>query len=137
MGKGVRAVREKNLTLTKRGYELFSKGDLDTLRDEIFAEDIIWRTPGHAVFEPEYKGVDAVMEYFTKLFDLTGGTFKVEPVHILADDERSMVLQHVTGTRAGKLLDIDLVLVFEVRDDKVYEVTEYVPQLSTLEAFWA
>lgn len=135
--KGVMKVREKNLALAARGYELFSKADLDGLRREIFTEDAIWRTAGYGRFDLEYKGVDAVMGYFTELAELTGGTFKAEPLHILADDERAVVIQRVTGTREDRLLDTLMLLVFEIRDDKVYEVTQYVPEAKTHEVFWA
>ncbi len=128
-------MREENLSLAKRGYELFAKGDFDTIRGELFAPDIVWRT-AHGAFDAEYKGVDAVLGYFTKLFELSSGTFKSEPVHILADDERAVVIQHVSGTRNGKLLEAEMINVFEVRDGKVYEVTQFTTDSSMLEAFW-
>lgn len=129
-------MREENLTLAKRGYELFANGDFDTLRREVFSPDIVWRTAAHGAFEAEYKGVDAVLGYFTKLFELSSGTFRTEPVHILADDDRSVVIQHVSGTRDGKRLETEMINVFEVRDGKVYEVTQFVTDSSVLEAFW-
>lgn len=130
-------MREQNLKLTKRGYDLFSKGDVETLRLELFTEDAIWKTAATEVFEPEYKGIDAIVGYWMKLFEMTGGTFKVTPVHILADDERSVAIQHISGSREGKILESEIALVFHVRDGKVYEVTEYASEPASLQAFWS
>lgn len=129
-------MREQNLELVMRGYELFGRGDLDGLRKEVFTPDVVWRTGGPRRFELEYKGVDALMSYFGQLFELSGGTFKAEPLHTYADDDRAVAIQHVTGTRAGKLLDTRIVLVFEVRDSKVYDVTQFAAEPSKLEEFW-
>lgn len=130
-------MREQNLELATRGYELFGKADLDTMKKEIFSPDVVWRTEGFAPFETEYKGIEAVVGYFGGLFERSGGTFKAEPLHVYADDDRAVVIQHVTGTRAGKLLDTRMVLVFEIHDGRVFEVTQFGAEPSKLEAFWS
>ena len=85
--------------LVRTAYEAFAKGDLDTLRT-LNAEDSVWHTPGISPFNTEYKSVDGVMAYFTQLFELTEGTIKVEPEHMYGDDERVVVLEHVTASAA-------------------------------------
>lgn len=130
-------MHEENLELAKRGYQLFGKGDLDTLKKDVFGPGVIWRTEGPGPFESEYKGVDALIGYFGQLFELSDGTFKAEPLHIYADDDRAVAIQHVTGSRAGKLLDTRMVLVFEIRGGKVFEVTQFAAEPSKLEEFWS
>ena len=34
---------QEDVALVRRGYEAFSAGDMDTLRD-LFTEDAVWRT---------------------------------------------------------------------------------------------
>ena len=126
---------EENVALIKRGYELMGKGDLDTLRD-LFTDDALWHTV-HGAFEPDYKGIDAVFGYFGELFTRSGGTLKLEPIHIVTDNERALVLQHVSATREGKLLDVTMVLVFEYRGERIYEVTEFATDTSLIETFWS
>ena len=129
-------MREANVVLLKRAYAAFSKGDLDTIRD-ISTEDCVWRTPGYPHFEAEYKGRDGIIQYLTKLVELTDGTFKVEPTAFMADDDQVMVLSHVTASRLGRLLDAHAVHVYDVHDGKVFETTEFVSEPKKLEAFWA
>lgn len=129
-------MRAENIALLRRGYEAFAKGDLDTIR-RISSDDGVWRTPGFSPFESEYKGVDGTIEYLAKLFELTDGTFAVEPVTFVADDDdRVFVLGHVTAMRKGRLLDTEVVHMYMVRDGKVFETTEFVPECGKLAAFW-
>ncbi|HET6963271.1 MAG TPA: nuclear transport factor 2 family protein, partial [Acidimicrobiales bacterium] len=110
-------MREANLTLVRSAYEAFGKGDFDTLRT-LMADDVVWHTPGIYPFEVDYKGVDGVLGYFTKLFELTDGTIRVEPEHMLADDDRVVVLERVTGTRLGHHIDFHDVVVYEISGGK-------------------
>ncbi len=128
-------MREANIALLKRGYEAFSKGDLDVIR-EISTADGIWRTPGFGPFEPEYKGIEGTIEYLTKLVEMTDGTFKVEPMTFMADDEHVLVLEHITASRQGRLLDTHVMHVYDVHDGKVFETTEFVAEPRKLEEFW-
>lgn len=129
-------MREANIALLKRGYDAFSRGDLDAIR-EMSTSDCIWRTPGTGSFDPEYKGIDATIGFLTKLFEMTDGTIKVEPMTFTADEERVIVLEHLTATRLGRLLDTHVVHVYDVHDGKVYEATEFASEPKKLEAFWA
>ena len=129
-------MREDDIALLKRGFDAFAKGDLATVR-EMASEDGVWRTPGHGLFEAEYKGPDGTVAYLTKLFEESGGTFKTEPLTFMADDEgRVMVLEHVTAQRGEKMLDAHVVHVFEVRDGKVVDTTEFVSEPDKVAAFW-
>ncbi len=129
-------MREENLALVKTGFEAFGKGDLDYVRGMI-ADDGVWRTPAYEPFLPEYKGPDGVIKYFTALAELSGGTFKIEPTAFYADDERVVVLDHVTGSRLDKMLDTDMVHVFRVRDGKMVEVTTFASDPKRNEEFWS
>lgn len=130
-------MREENLDLAKRGYMLFGKADLDTLKKEVFDADVIWRTEGVGPFESEYRGVDALLGYFGQLFDLSSGTVKAEPLHIYGDLDRAVAIQRLTASRAGKLLDTKLVLVFEIHENRVFDVTEFAAEPSELDKFWS
>lgn len=129
-------MREENLELLKKGYEAFAKGDLEFIRSMV-SPDVVWRTPGYGVIEHEYKGPDGVVKYLTSLVGLTDGTFKSESEVLLADDDRVVSLDHITGTRNGKLLDTHVVHVFLIRDGKVIDTTDFVSDPKGNESFWA
>jgi hypothetical protein len=93
-----------NEALLRRGYEAFATGDVATVMS-IFDEDIVWHSPGRGQLSGDFKGHQQVTEFFVKIFELSGGTFKNEIHDILADDEHGMVLVHTTAQRAGKSFD--------------------------------
>ena len=129
-------MREENLALLKRGYEAFSSGDLDTIRG-MAHKDEVWTTGGWGDFKPEYKGVEDVIGYLTKLVEKTDGTFKDEPEAFFADDDQVTVIEHVTAARKGRKLDTHFIHVFDIKDGKVSRVTEYSSEPKKSEEFWS
>jgi uncharacterized protein len=125
-----------NAVLARRGYAAFASGDLDTLRD-LMQEDATWHQPGKTAIAGDYIGRDRVFEYFGKIFELSGGTFKADPEDILADDDRAVVIQHTTGTRDGKALDMHHVLVFEIRGGKFADTQVYSSDQQKDDVFWS
>ena len=73
--------------LIRRGYDAFSRGDMDTLR-ELYHPDIVWHAPGRSQLAGDHQGVDAVFGFFGRTMELTGGNFGVEPWR--AGDEGSV-----------------------------------------------
>jgi ketosteroid isomerase-like protein len=104
------------------GFEAFSKGDLDALRNEYFAPNIVWHSPGRNQLSGDYEGIDQVMGLFGRLFELTGGTFRQELHDVLANDEHGVVLAKASAERGGKAWQDNGVLVFNLdKDAKVSE----------------
>ncbi len=129
-------MREANLAHILSAYEAFRAGDLDALRGK-FSDGVVWHTPGLGGIEPTYKGVDGVMTYLTTLFELTDGTVRVEPEHMYADDDRVVVLESVSASRGDQHIEFHDVVVYEIRDGKTVEVTQYEVDVKALEIFWA
>jgi ketosteroid isomerase-like protein len=113
-------VAHPNEELLRNGYDAFGKGDMETIRS-LFADDIVWHSPGKSPLAGDYRGVDAVLEQFGRLFELTGGTFKIEIHDILANDTHAVVLARATAERDGKRLDDKGVNVWHLKDGKVTE----------------
>ncbi len=128
-------MREANLAHVHSAYDAFRSGDLVALRNK-FTEDTVWHTPGLAPFQPTYKGVDSVMSYFIQLAELTDGTILVEPEHMFADDDRVVVLERVSASRGDKHIEFHDVVVYEIRDGKTVETTQYEIDVKALESFW-
>jgi ketosteroid isomerase-like protein len=93
-----------NAETIRKGYDAFSRGDMDTLRNELFTPDIVWHQGGRNQTSGDYRGADQVIGLFGKLFQLTDGTFKVEVHDVLASEEHAVVLAGVQAQRAGKTL---------------------------------
>ena len=113
-----------NEDLVRRGYDAFSRGDMDTLR-ELFHPDIVWHAPGRNQLAGDHQGVNTVLGFFGKTMELTGGNFQIEVHDVVANDEHAVGLNAAHAERAGRTLDGNGILVFHIRDGKVTEVWQY------------
>ena len=125
-----------NEELVRRGYEAFGSGDMATL-NELFADDIVWHAPGRGQLSGTFRGKDEVFATFQKVFELTGGSFKLDIHAILADDEHAVVLARGMGEREGKTLDDNSVQVFHIKDGKVTEQWLHPGDLYASDEFWS
>jgi uncharacterized protein len=58
---------QSNAALIQKMYECFNKGDMDTIRKEVFAPDLVWRLPGRHPLAGTKQGVDEVLAFFAQL----------------------------------------------------------------------
>jgi ketosteroid isomerase-like protein len=121
--------------LVRRGYDAFSRGDMQTLR-EVFAPDIVWHSPGRSQLAGDYRGVDAVLGFFGRTMELTGGTFRVDVHDVVANDEHVVGLNAVTAERDGRTLQDQNTLVFHVRDGSASEVWQFWADQYAADAFF-
>lgn len=122
--------------VVRRGYDAFSRGDMETLR-EIFADDIEWHVPGRSPLAGDHKGVDAVLGYFGQTMELTGGTFEVSVHDVVAGDDHTIGLHTAKGERSGKRLEDDQILVFHLSDGRVASVWQYFTDTYANDDFWS
>jgi ketosteroid isomerase-like protein len=111
-----------NVELVRRGYAAFAALDLDGALQDL-ADDVLWHAGGDGPLSGDYKGKQAVSDFFVKIFEFTGGTIRFDVVDIFADDHHAVVRAHETATRArdGASLEMDEAHVFHLRDGKVVE----------------
>jgi uncharacterized protein len=126
-----------NIASLRKGYEAFQTGNLDLLRDELFAPDIVWHEPGRHQTSGDYRGIDAVIANFLKSFELTDGTFKVEVHDILGSDDHAVALGTVSAQRNGKSLSEPYAHVCHFRDGKLSEAWIVDYDLHTVDEFFA
>jgi ketosteroid isomerase-like protein len=110
--------------LVRRGYDAFSRSDMETLR-EVFHPDLVWHSPGRNQLAGDHRGVEAVLGFFGRTMELTGGTFRVEVHDVVASDEHVVGLNSVAAQWAGKTLNGRNALVFHVRDGRATEVWQF------------
>jgi ketosteroid isomerase-like protein len=58
---------ELHVALVQRMYECFNRQDLDTIRNEIFAPDIVWNLPGRHPLAGTKYGAEEVIAFFAQL----------------------------------------------------------------------
>jgi ketosteroid isomerase-like protein len=128
---------DENAAIVRRGYEAFNSADMDTLT-EVIDESVVWHTPGRSSLAGDHQGRDATFAYFGQLGQGTGGTFRAELQHLLADDDGRVVgIQRNSGEREGKHLDVDVCLVFQLEEGLVTEAWEHFRDLYAWDEFWS
>jgi uncharacterized protein len=137
MGMSATAESEvQNIEVMRRGYEAFAKGDIETLKT-LFSANANWNQTETGVLTGNYRGAQAILEYFGHLAHESQGSLRVEPQTMAASGDRVFVLERVTGTRKGKTLDTTDVLVFKLNDGVVTEVTYFPSDHPVDVQFWS
>jgi uncharacterized protein len=127
---------QENADLVRKGYEAFSKGDMDTIAN-IFSPDIRWFVSGSSQISGTYNGQEEAFAFFGRLMELSEGTFSVAIHDLLASDDHVVVLVSESATRNGKNLQSDDAHVWHVADGKANEFWGIAKDQRAVEEFWA
>ena len=104
-----------------RVFAAFTGGDARALYD-VIAEDAVWHVPGTTPVSREYRGRDEIFGLFRETRRLTDGTYRSELRWALADGDHAVAVYRASGTRLGREIDIDQVLLIGLRDGRWQEV---------------
>ncbi|MEX2459296.1 MAG: nuclear transport factor 2 family protein [Actinomycetota bacterium] len=125
-----------NEDLVRRGYEAFATGDMATVAS-LFADDVVWHSPGRSAISGDFKGQDEVFAFFGKLVEMTGGNFGIEVHDVLANDEHAAVMVHAKGQRDGASWEGNIVHVLHLEGGKVKEIWVHEGDQYAADVFWA
>ena len=103
----------------------------------MIAEDAVWRVPGTVSVAREYRGRGEIFGLFRETRRLTDGSYLSELRWALADGDRAVAVYRARGRRLGRELDIDQVLLIELRDGRWQDVVALPTDPRAFEAFWA
>lgn len=128
---------EQNAEVLRKGFEAFGKGDMDTLRNEVFTENTVWHAGGRNQLSGDYRG-EEVFQWFGKLFELSGGTFKVEVHDLTTSDQHVVALTSASAERGGKRLENQKgAQVHHFEGGKISETWLHVEDQHAFDEFWA
>ena len=127
---------ERNLQLMRRTLDAFLSNDGPTLA-QVFSPDVVWRVPGKNFLARDYRGQNEVFGFFGQLLELTGGTFRVESLDMLANESGGVFVDRLTAERDGKKLDVRLLLYVVIRDGQIIEGFDHFHSEHAWDAFWA
>jgi ketosteroid isomerase-like protein len=109
-----------NEELIRSGYQAFAQGDVEAVLAQ-FDENITWHVGGRSAIAGDYHGHQGVMEFFGKLLEMTGGTFRLDIHDVLASDEHAVALVTSSAERNGASWTSDSAHVWHVHDGKATE----------------
>jgi uncharacterized protein len=126
-----------NEGIVRQGYKAFGEGDMDTLRS-LFAPDAVHIATGDNPLARDYKGVDDILAYYGKLFELSEGTFTAELKSVRVEGDDKVVATHRDkAQRGGKTLDQDETLTFTISGGKFTRIVENPSDQAAYDAFWS
>ena len=80
-----------NTDLVFMMYDYFDKGDMESIKRELFDQEITWNMPGHHPLSGEMAGVDSVIAFFGALFR---AGIRVDNAHFGELDDGTVVEKH-------------------------------------------
>jgi ketosteroid isomerase-like protein len=129
-------VETDNIAAVQRGFAAFANADMATLT-ELFDENATWETVPLGVLGGRRVGRNDIFTMFGTLGQETQGSFRVVPSTFAAAGDQVFARATATGTRNGKTIESDEVLIFTLADGKVREVRFFVHDYPANEAFWS
>jgi ketosteroid isomerase-like protein len=106
-----------------RMYACFGTGDMETLKSEVFAEDIEWALPGHHPLSGTKAGADEVLGFFGALIAVGVNVDNVSFGTI--GDDRVVETHSGHGTVEGRDYLFPTCSVYTIRDGKIAHVQVY------------
>ena len=98
---------------------LYVGGDPEPVR-AVLTDDVVWHVPGRNAIAGEYRGVDAVMDYFRRRRDLAGHTFRLHPGELLVGDgEHVAMLTDGTAVIGGVERSWSTVGLYRLRGERI------------------
>jgi uncharacterized protein len=127
-----------NEVLLREAFAAFMRGDLEALQTKYFAEDIRYHVAGRSQIAGDYEGIGEVLGFFGRLFELSGGTLRLELHDVVANDEHGVALFKVLAERDGKqLADDEILIAHPTADGKAAEIWTQSTDVYTSDEFWS
>ena len=86
-----------NVARVRDAYAAFAKSDLDGALADL-ADDAVFHFTGEGPNSGDHKGRDAIATALVNIYQLTGGTQKLDIHNIYADDKHAVVAPRATAT---------------------------------------
>ncbi|MFJ9827074.1 nuclear transport factor 2 family protein [Streptomyces sp. NPDC101160] len=123
--------------LVRRGYEAFSKGDMEALAATM-TSDCTHHAPGTTRFGGHFKGRDNVLAMFGEMFEYTGGTMRVELQGVYPDGRGHVISTHKWFAEHGdRGIEMRGAMFFTIIGDKVSDVDQCVEDITELDTFYS
>lgn len=111
-----------NIDLLRRYSAALAAGQIGEVLP-FYAEDLRLHIPGRSRHAGTYHGPQAVLEYYTRLFQDTEGRFENLGVDdILASDDNAVSLVRWRVSKGDTTIDIDRVVVYHIADERITEI---------------
>jgi len=116
----------------------FYAGEDSTAVRSVLTDDVAWHVPGHNAIAGDYRGIDAVLAYFTRRRDLADKSFRMHPRDILAGSGDTVAaLTEGTATIDGVEHAWSTVGLYRIAGDRVAECWLLPLDAALFDAIWS
>lgn len=123
-----------NVAIVERMYECFNRADLETIRQEIFAPNLIWRLPGHHPLAGTKNGPEEVLAFFGQL---NKANIQVTLVNIDAWGDDIVVEVHRGAGKSGDaVLNALNCTHYHITNGKIDDVQVYISDQHAVDQFF-
>ena len=126
----------ENETLVRAIFAAFARTEGFALRG-LFAEDAVWTVPGRGVMAGVFRGREEIFRFLARLPKETDGTYGSSLRDVLSSADRAAALYTASGTRRGRTLELEQVLLFRIEEGLVREVLALPSDPEAFEEFWS
>lgn len=113
----------------------YAGGDLDTIRRDVLAPDVVWTIPGRHPLSGPKRGVDEILAYFA---EASKSNIKVEVLFMAGDDTQVVEVHRGWGKTDKASMDMLFVLYGRVVNDRLAEVQAFAADQDQIDDFfWA
>jgi ketosteroid isomerase-like protein len=124
-----------NVTRAREAFERFGQGGIAM---DLFADDAVWHVPGSNAVSGDYRGLDEIIPFLRRTAELTSGTYRVELLWVVADDEHAVAVYRAQGERQdGRSLDLEQALLLALEDGRWVDIRAQPLDQAAFDAFWA
>jgi ketosteroid isomerase-like protein len=130
-------VEHPNVERLREYLDAYAARDPEAL-SRFFADDAVWHVGGAHRLSGDYRGREAILDYFRAVGGETDQTLRLEPLELMANDRRAAAFLRVTGERAGRRLDIVMAEAIEFDESgRIREFWAHANDQAAVDRFWA
>ena len=126
-----------SVDIVRDGYAAFARGDMDALQKKFFAPDITWHYAGKSQLGGRYQGIEQVLRWLCRSYELSEGTLTIELHEVVGNDTHVIALAIMRAERNGKHLHDQSVQAFHLADGKATEVWTLPGNQYSSDEFWS
>lgn len=127
----------RNAGHLKAFLDAYGAKDRDAVA-ELLSQNAVWHVGGTHQFSGDYRGRDAILDYFDLVARETDNTLRLEPQEIMANDQRGAAFLRVTGERSGQNLDVLMAEAFVFTPDgAIAEFWAHANDQDAIDRFWS
>jgi hypothetical protein len=117
--------------------DAYGANDADGIRRAL-APDAVWHVGGTHGFSGDYRGQDAILEYFGRVGSETTGSLRLEPLELMANEQRGAAFMRVTADRGAQHLDVTMAEAFQFDDQgRIREFWAHATDQGAVDRFWS